>query len=128
MGYTQPWLTQIVHSDMFQAKYQERCQEVGVAAVHTIKSRLVAVGMLALEKTEERLTSGAASERFVTDTTKNVLSALGYSADVKIAPQLHQHLHVDAEVLNAARERASQRFIPQVAPSQTTLVEAEVVG
>ena len=113
LGYTQPWLTQIIHSDMFQTKYQERCQEVGELAVHTVKNRLTAVAMMALDKTEERMQSGGASERFLTDTTKNVLSALGYTPQTMVAgPSMHQHLHVDAQTLIDARQRASQRFQP----------------
>lgn len=134
LGYTLPWLSQVVHSDMFQAKYQERCREVGEIAVHTVKNRLTAVALLALQKTQERLESGASSERFILDATKNSLASLGYTQETITPQQIHQHLHVDASVLEAARSRAAARFssfpiqLLEAGPSESSSSPCEEVS
>jgi hypothetical protein len=114
--YTQSWLTQIIHSDMFQACYQGMAQELGEDAIHTMKGRLTAVALKTLDRVEEKLDSEP-SERFLTDTQKSVFEALGYSSR-QPEPSRHEHLHVTvpADVLVAARERAAR-----------TSVEAEAV-
>lgn len=109
-GYTQPWLSTLIHTDMFQAAYRERCKEAGTVAVHTIINELGGLTSLAIEKSRERLEKGNASERFLGDTLNNCLKGLGYGAPLN-QPQntngAQLHLHVDASQLLAARERVA---------------------
>jgi hypothetical protein len=108
-GYSQPWLSIIVHSDLFQAAYKERCKELGAEVVHTVRNKLTGLAALSLDKTMEKLEAGA-SERFLGETTKNVLQALGYApagGNGNGGEQKHLHIHVDGATLTAARERAA---------------------
>lgn len=100
----------IVHSDAFQARYQQRCREVGKEAVHTMSNAITGLAALAVEKATEKLTDGTASERFLGETMKNTLSALGYTngnnGNGHTELHQHQHIHVDAIALREAREEA----------------------
>lgn len=108
-GYTQAWLSCIVHSDMFQALYQERAQALGVEVVHSVKNLMTRVAVHALERTEEMLYAEP-SERFVGDTRDNMLQMLGFvKARPETAQHQHMHVHVPGELLEEARERAAQR-------------------
>jgi hypothetical protein len=116
-GYTRPWITSIVHSDMFQMVYQARCREVGVVAVHGMVERLTTVAGMALDETERRLKEGQVSERGLGEVLNMALKATGYLREEKPAEK-HQHLHlfVDATSLREARERAASRFLGEVGP------------
>src|SRR3990172_4873968 len=109
-GYTQAWLSQIIHTDMFQAAYREKAQELGKSTIHDIKSKMFNLAAVSLEKATKKIESGGASERFLSDTMKNVLTSLGYGAPVMQNDNRSQqvHLHVSAEQLTEARERAAQ--------------------
>lgn len=113
LGYTLSWVSQIVHSDMFQARYKQLCEEAGQEAVHTINNQLKAATATALEKTIERL-EGTPTERFLGETLKTTLEALGFSGGGHSqngngnGNQQHLHLHVDGALLVEARERALQ--------------------
>ena len=105
-GYTQAWLSTLIHSDTFQAEYRQRCREVGAAAVHTINAKLAGTAAATLDAVKERIEQGVASERLLGDTMKTTLQALGYTGgQAASGPELHQHqhLHVDAETLQRAR-------------------------
>lgn len=114
--YSEPWLSQIIHSDAFQAYYRRLAQERGVIAVHSLPDKISGLAALALEKATDRLASGTASESFINDTMETTLKALGYlgsgngSNNGAGAPQQHMHVHVDAEALAEARERAARRY------------------
>jgi hypothetical protein len=109
-GYTQPWLSRIIHTDMFQAAYRAKAEELGTATIHTIKDKLTNLAAITLEKATERIESGVASERFLGETMRGTLSALGYgSAPAQVdARSQNLHVHLDAETIIAARERAAQ--------------------
>lgn len=124
-GYTESWMSTIIHSDAFQAYYRKLADERGAIAVHTIGNKITGVAALALDKTFEKLQVGA-SERFLTDTTEVALRALGYlgsnnGGPQEPQPQQHMHVHVDAEMLAEARERAAKRFTGPLnaAPAET---------
>jgi len=108
-NYSQTWLSQIVHSDMFQAAYQEQCRARHTLAVHTITSEMGGLAALAIEKTREKLEIGGPSERFLGDTLRTSLQALGYgggngNGNGNTSPV---NIHVDARTIIAARERAA---------------------
>src|SRR5512138_1039549 len=116
--YSEPWLSQIIHSDAFQAYYRRLAQERGVIAVHSLPDKISGLAALAIEKATERLAGGVASESFINDTMETTLKALGYLGSGSSgsggngagAPQQHMHVHVDAEALAEARERAARRY------------------
>lgn len=109
-GYTQAWISQLIHSDMFQARYREACAEVGELAVHTIHNRLSNLTVAAIEKSLEKIETGAATERFLGDTLRTSLQALGYSGSAPgdgngKAPPIN--ITIQAQALVAARERVA---------------------
>lgn len=109
LGYSPTWVSMVVHSDMFQALYREECQKRNQLAVHTITNKLSGLTVLALDKSIEKIESGSATERFLGETTKNALAALGYGAKSEAqGTQKHLHVHVDGNALVEARERAAQ--------------------
>lgn len=112
-GYTASTLSNIINSDLFQHVYRSRCEEMGEIAVHTMSAKLGALGTKLVEKIEERLDAGSASERLLIDGTKTVLDALGYTsrmAKPSDEPTQHLHVHVSGSDIQEARERASRAF------------------
>lgn len=113
-GYSESWLSQVIHSDAFQAYYRKLADERGAIATHGIGEKINALAAVALDKAMERLVT-APSDQHVLDTTELALKALGYlgsngSASVRAEPAQHMHVHVDAEMLMEAREAAARRF------------------
>jgi hypothetical protein len=108
-GYTQAWLSRIIHTDMFQAAYKQKAQELCAAPIHELKSKMIFLAATALDKATERIEGGLASERFLSDTMKASLTSLGYGAPVVQNDNRSQqvHVHVSAEQLAEARERAA---------------------
>jgi hypothetical protein len=107
-GYSQPWLSQVVHSDMFQALYQERCRAVGALAVHTIANELGVLTAETIEKCREKLQIQP-SERFLGDTLRTTLQALGYGASPSNGNGV-VNVQVNAQTIIQARERAATQL------------------
>jgi hypothetical protein len=115
-GYTQPWLSQVIHSDMFQALYRQRATELGGLVVHDIRTKLNGLAVAAVAHSQLLIESGNASQDFVLETTKNVLDRLGYAPPARGAgvPQSGSGgtqitINVTAEELVAARSRAQEK-------------------
>ncbi|HEX6824728.1 MAG TPA: hypothetical protein VF077_00315 [Nitrospiraceae bacterium] len=131
-GYTQAWLSRIVNSDMFQAAYREKCQELGAIAVHSVGAKLGHLAATAIDKSVERIEKGLASERFLADSAKTALTAIGYGGPSTM-PQINNapsiHIHVDASRLERARERAASQHAGTTAlkqgPTQTPGPQAQ---
>lgn len=112
---TQPWLSTIIHSDMFQAAYRERCKEAGAVAVHTINSRLRGLAAVVLDRLQEKVSDPHATGEFILETSESVLKNLGYGTQHLTNGNgngngTNLHIHVDAQTLQAARTRAAARF------------------
>ena len=114
-GYTEPWLSTVIHSDAFQVYYRRLAREADVIAVHGIGEKINALAAMALDKAMERLQI-APTDQFVLDTTEVALKSLGYlgsggNGNGRLQePAQHMHIHVDAEMLIEAREAAARRF------------------
>ena len=115
LNYSPEWIRILVATEMFQVRYKERCEAINAAALHHFDNRIRGVAALAMDKTEERLSStrvdpatgeevSDVSDRFLGDATKNALIALGYLRGNK-EPETaaHLHIHVDADDLKEAR-------------------------
>jgi hypothetical protein len=110
-NYTKVWLSNIVHSDMFQAAYQEQCKARHALAVHTLVNEMGGLTALAIDKTREKLEGGQASERFLGDTLRTSLAALGYGAgNGNGNGNGHStiNVQVNAPTIIAAREKAAR--------------------
>jgi len=107
-NYTLPWLSQLVHSNLFQARYQEMCRERGEAALHSLGAKMSRAAHMALDRTIERLENGGgASDQFVTNAREKLLEKLGYAGEAgEVHQHQHQHVHVTSEDLENARDAA----------------------
>jgi endonuclease YncB( thermonuclease family) len=118
LGYTPANIYRIVGSDLFQAMYRERAEALGEEVVHTVKTKLTGIGLLALDRMEQRLSDENCSEKLIENAAKLSLTSLGYGAPAPMpSASVHQHVHfhterdVDVEVLKAARERRAAMIL-----------------
>lgn len=116
-GYTQAWLSSILHSDVFQAKLSQRQDEVFGYIAEDIPSKLRAAADIGLEKLTEVLTE-TQDGKFILDATDKLLHRMGYAPQAKIAPLAapapttigQQNIFlVSSEQLAEARGKLSQR-------------------
>lgn len=106
-GYSASWLSTIINSDVFQAAYRARCEELGEMAIHSTHNKLAGIAGLAMEKTIEKLNANP-SERFISETRDSALDRLGLSPKKDVSdPTKHLHIHVDAQALKDARSQSS---------------------
>jgi hydroxylamine reductase (hybrid-cluster protein) len=132
LGYTQAWVSQIVNSDMFQAELHSRAREAGVTLAVSIQEKMRATFALTLEEAANRIQNGACSERFVTDTMKNLAQTAEFApAAAPVGPTYN--LNVSAEYLEKVRLRAAEAKRGQTvaklpAPATSAEREAEEAG
>lgn len=120
-GYTQSWLSTMIHSSAFQAHLAELQGAADKVVVLDVPTRLRGIAGLALDKLGEQLdaamTSGPASRidrDFVHDTAELTLKALGYGSravgsPLDPGPPGNTVIYADAVMINSARERILER-------------------
>lgn len=92
-GYSQPWISTVIHSDVFQAKLRERRDDIDAVIAADIPSKLRAVADIALERLADAV-SKSDSPGFIHETADMVLNRLGYGPQrgggvtVNAAPQV----------------------------------------
>lgn len=125
-GYSQSWLSCIIHSDVFQAKLIRRQNEVFAQIAQDIPSRLRGATELALSGLTEKLETGNPDARFLLDATDKLLHRMGYApasarnplggaAVVQNNTQINNYT-VSSSDLAAARALARQRDLTLPAP------------
>lgn len=77
-GYTQPWLSTLIHSDIFQAKLAERRLEVNARIAASIPEKLTAVADIALDKLAEKV-SASEDPDFILDAADRALHRMGFA-------------------------------------------------
>ena len=128
-GYTQAWLSRIIHCNAFQAHMAELQRGADVIVMADIPTRLRAVASQALDGLAEAVEQAVESDakmlhrEFLRDTAETTLKALGYGpakgATQAVPPPATNtqiNILVDANVLERARERM------QIAHSQEARV------
>lgn len=108
-GVTQPWLSTIINSDIFQAKLKERQDAVFASVASGIPEKLRACADIALERLAEKLTVVDDPELLL-DASDKLLGRMGYSP-AKASTVINNNTQVNtysvsSEVLAQARERA----------------------
>lgn len=116
-GYTQPWLSVIIHSDAFQARYRELLGDADAAIISDIPAKIRGVASRALDGLADAVELAVNSEQtllhrgFLLETSDKLLRDLGYGPN-KAAVQINnpqvQHntyIGVDPELLASARDR-----------------------
>lgn len=120
-GYTQSWLSCIIHSDAFQVKLRQMQQEADAVVIMDVPARLRGVAAAALDGIASQVDhalndgNGVLHRQFLHDTAELTLKALGYGQPkAPPAPAVgathyhnhqHKHLTVDPGVLANAREK-----------------------
>lgn len=128
-GYSQAWLSTILHSDVFQAKLSERQDAVFATVAQDIPAKLRAAADIGLEKLTFALEKTEDSE-FILDATDKLLHRMGYAPSASRAPvaasvtnntQINM-FQVDAGQLAEARQRIAGKplegeIVPLALPS-----------
>ena len=105
-GYTKEWIYRLVNTDLFQAAYHRRAEELRSPVVHSIQAKIMRLANSGLDRAIEKIESGASSEGFHTSAMKMALEGLGYLGASGPTTHEHRHIHIDAQALVAARQRA----------------------
>lgn len=76
-GYTQPWLSTVIHSDAFQEQLGKRQQEMMCITGRDIRGKLQVATDIALEGLTRKLTETENGD-FLLDATDKLLARMGY--------------------------------------------------
>lgn len=76
-GYTQAWLSTLIHSDLFQARLREKQDIVFAAVAQDIPAKLAALADISLEKLTAKVEESE-DPRFILESTKTALASLGF--------------------------------------------------
>lgn len=76
-GYTQSWLSTLIHSDLFQAKLQERQETIFGEVALSVKDRITSLAHDSLAKLQEKIYSMDNPEHLIA-TSELALKALGF--------------------------------------------------
>ena len=77
-GYTQPWLSSLLHSGLFQAALKERQEQVHMRVVASIPERLSVVAEVALDKLATEV-ANSENPNYILDAADRVLHRMGYA-------------------------------------------------
>jgi hypothetical protein len=113
-GYTQAWLSTLIHQDAFQAMLKHKQGLAFEQVVIPLHEKLSGIAHRGVEKLGE-IIEETKDERLVREITKDSLQALGYGANTKgpsvfIDQSTHNSLTVNSDALAEARQRRSQHF------------------
>ena len=123
-GYTQAWISTIIHSDVFQAKLLTRQNAVFVQVSQSIPAKLGAAVNIALERMTEKLEL-CDDPKYLLDATDKLLHRMGYAPAAARTPvgapviQTNTQINnftVSALDLEAARMMAQAANAKPVAP------------
>jgi hypothetical protein len=84
-GYSQGWLSQLIHSDIFQAQLRERQDGVFVAVANDIPAKLRGLADLAIEKVS-RMVEESEDPSLAVDVFDKALHRLGYAPQKQAGP------------------------------------------
>lgn len=107
-GYTQSWLSQVIHSDCFQAYLEERQIELFGDVRLSVRDRIIGLAHESLRRLAERVAVEPDLDK-INNAADTALKALGYGAKPAMPSTLVQQQQVvvgtvDAKTLAAARE------------------------
>jgi hypothetical protein len=77
-GYTQPWLSQLIHSDIFQAELRRRQVDVASRVAASVPEKLHAVADIALAKLADKVSESEDPE-FILDAADRALHRMGFA-------------------------------------------------
>ena len=108
-GVTQPWLSTLVHSDVFQALFTEYREEHHTISVLGLADKLNGVAHATLDKLSEMVVESENPD-FIAKVADSALDRLGYGTKAQIGTYIDnsKNVTVDASTLekaNAARKK-----------------------
>jgi hypothetical protein len=83
-GYTQSWLSTMVHSNLFQARLKEKQDHVFADLAGTLNDKLAAGADIGVTKLIEKL-EVSEDPKFIKETTNMMLDKLGFGAATRVA-------------------------------------------
>jgi hypothetical protein len=111
-GVTEAWLSVIINSDIFQAAYRDRRDELFAANIVPLHDKLMGVAHLGVDKLADIL-SKSSDPDFVKDATDKILHRLGYAPSTRApeGPRITQNNYygVNSNSLASARARCLQK-------------------
>lgn len=125
LGYSVPWLSRLIHTDIFQAELCARQGEVFVSVAGSIPQKLAGLADLAIEKVTEQLLASE-SPQYTLDVFDKALTKLGYAPQTARNPNGASTTNVfmvSAGDLAAARVSISS---PSGAPDHARLPSGDV--
>jgi len=77
-GYTQPWLSTLIHSDLFQSRLRARQEQIASRVTSSIPEKLQAITDIALDKLGDVLAKSEDPE-YILDVADRALHRMGYA-------------------------------------------------
>ena len=77
-GYTQSWVSSLIHSDLFQAALKQKQMDIAVRVAESIPEKLRRAADIGVEKLAEHLEKSEDPE-FILDATDKILHRMGYA-------------------------------------------------
>jgi hypothetical protein len=127
-GFTQSWVSSILHSDLFQAALKEKQGAIFSMVAASIPAKLARAADLAIEGLTTQI-EGSQDKDFLLDATDKILHRMGYAPQSARAPagspvNQQNNFFISAADLNEARDMMqanAQRLSPPV------LIEGETL-
>lgn len=119
-GYTQAWLSTIIHSDVFQAKLLQRQNAVFASIAADLPAKLGAAAHIALERMTEKLTT-TDDPRYLLDATDKLLHRMGYAPAAARNPIAAPVIQTNTQINNftvSAADLSTARAMAQAAGAQ----------
>jgi len=109
-SYSQGWVSQLVHSDLFQHALREKQLAISVRVADSIPAKLRRAGDMAVEKLTDHI-ERTEDPAFILDATDKILHRLGYAPQSARNPvgsptggPTQNNFFISAGELSAARE------------------------
>lgn len=122
--YTEAWMSQLIHSDMFQALYIELCNDRKIAAVHTVRNKMSHVASLALDKIIAGLKSDAVGGPDPMEAAELMLDRLGFSPKSSAVNaqaaggDINNNYYLTSEDLQRSRDNAREERTITIEPTK----------
>lgn len=137
-GYTQAWLSSVIHSDLFQHALKEKQLAVAAAVAQTLPQKLAVAADIAVTKLTEKLENTEDPE-FILDATDKILHRLGFApisarnplggpGQLAVPVAQQNNFFLQASDLEAARElmqAAASSALPAPLEGEAVRVEGE---
>jgi len=121
-GYTQSWLSTVIHSDAFQARLRERQDTAfNEVVVADLRAKITGVASQAIDKLSEKL-AVAADIRDVKDSAEMLLRSIGWGQPkAAAAPARQTNIVVLADRESLARSRELMQAASEIADATERL-------